>query len=124
MATTQYHGSQPDTTPSEERAQAPIRWPHPNRTHLITIALWGLGLLIALLIPATIVPPGQATARPGPVWTAFTITVVGALMMIGATVWAWRRTKDAGVLILGVVPGATVIIGGIILATAKVLGGA
>jgi hypothetical protein len=124
MAATDFHGGRPDTAPSEERAQPPIRWPHPQRIYLVTIALWGLGLLVALVIPASIVPPGQATAAPGPAWTAFTFTVIGALVMMGATVWAWRRTKDSGLLILGLIPGSTVIIGGIILVTAKILGSA
>lgn len=107
---------------AQERAQPPIRWPHPNRSSVLTIALWGLGLLVGLLIPATIVPPTQETATAGEAWTAFSITVLGAVLMVAATAWQSRRTRDASVLILGVVPGSTLIVGGIILATVKVLG--
>lgn len=122
MATTQMSGSQPVAAQAVERAQPPIRWPRPNRSSVLTIALWGLGLLVGLLIPATIVPPTQATATVGEAWTAFSITVLGAAMMVSATAWQFRRTRDASILILGVVPGSTLVVGGIILATVKVLG--
>lgn len=122
MATAHIHGSQPMAVQRVERAQPPIRWPHPNRYGVLTIALWGLGLLVALLIPALIVPPYQETATVGEAWTAFSFTVLGALFMIAATSWRYRRSKDSGILILGLVPGAAVIVGGVILATAKVLG--
>jgi hypothetical protein len=110
------------TSQVEERAQPPIRWPHPNRGTALTIALWALGLLVALLVPATIVPPTAQSATPAAAWTAFTFTVVGAALMIGATAYRWRKTQDAGILLLGAIPGASVIVGGIILATVKVLG--
>ncbi|HET9657048.1 MAG TPA: hypothetical protein VFP72_16975 [Kineosporiaceae bacterium] len=110
------------TTQVEERAQPPIKWPHPTRIGTLTLAMWVAGLLVALLIPAAIVPPTQNTATPGAAWSAFAVTVLGAGLMIAATIWSWRKTKDAGVLILGFVPGTTVIVGGILLATVKVLG--
>jgi hypothetical protein len=109
-------------TQTVERAQPPIRWPHPDRSSVLTIALWALGLLVALLIPALIVPPYQKTATAAAAWTAFSFTVLGALFMIAATSWHYRRSKDSGILILGAVPGAAVIVGGVILATVKVLG--
>lgn len=115
----------PQPTPQgPQRAQAPIRWPHPDRSNLLAVALWAIGLVIALAVPAAIVPPGQKTAHIVPVWTAFSFTVIGAALMIGSTTLRWRRTGDSGLLILGVVPGLTVIIGGIILATTKIFGGA
>ena len=107
---------------ADDRAQPPIRWPHPNRSGVLTIALWGLGLVIALLIPALIVPPYQKTATATEAWTAFSVTVFGALIMMGVTGWRYRKTRDSGILVLGIVPGVSVIIGGVILATVKVLG--
>lgn len=105
-----------------DRAQPPIRWPHPNRSSVLAVALWALGLIVALLVPALIVPPYQETATPAAAWTAFSFTVVGALFMIAATSWHYRRSKDSGILILGLVPGTAVIVGGVIMATVKVLG--
>jgi hypothetical protein len=105
-----------------ELAQPPIRWPHFNRTSVLTFALWGIGLIVALLIPASIVSPGQTTATAGAAWAAFSFTVLGAAIMMITTWWRWRKTRDAGILILGIVPGSAVVVGGIILATAKVLG--
>jgi len=121
MATTDLHGSQPTVAQAEEHAQPPIRWPHPNRSSVLTIALWALGLLVALGVPAAIVPPNQKTATAAAAWTAFAFTALGAAFMITATAWHFRRTKDSGILLLGIVPGATVMIGGIILATVKIL---
>jgi hypothetical protein len=109
---------------SVERAQPPIRWPHPDRSSVLIIALWGLGLLVALIVPALIVPPSQKTATVADAWTAFSFTVVGAILMIGATGWHYRRTKDSGILLLGAVPGTAVIIGGVMMATVKILGSA
>jgi hypothetical protein len=122
VATTSAHGSQQTAEPPAERAQPPIRWPRPNRSSLLTIAFWALGLLVALLIPAMIVPPGQKTASVSAAWTAFSFTVLGAAMMIAATSWHYLRTKDSGILLLGLVPGGSVILGGIMLATVKILG--
>jgi hypothetical protein len=122
MATIHVHGSQPPAARADDRAQPPIRWPHPNRYSAFTIALWGLGLIIALLIPASIVPLSQKAASVADVWTAFGFTVLGALIMMGATGWRFRMTKDSGILLLGIVPATSIIIGGVILATVKVLG--
>ena len=123
MATTQVHGSQPIVARVEDdRAQPPIRWPHPNRSSVLTIALWAIGLIVGLGIPALIVPPWQKTATPAAGWTAFTVTVLGSAVMMASTSWHYRKTKDSGILVLGLVPGATVIICGVILVTVKVLG--
>ncbi len=102
---------------AEQRAQAPIRWPHPDSTTLTAIALWVVGLVIALLVPAAIVPPGSETAEPSKIWTAFAVSVVGAAIMLGATVFYWRRRGDAAVLILGLVPAFSTVVGGVIFAT-------
>jgi hypothetical protein len=123
MATTHVQGSQPIVARVEDdRAQPPIRWPHPNRSSVLTIALWAIGGIVGLGIPALIVPPWQKTATSAEAWTAFSVTVIGSAIMMASTSWHYRKTKDTGILVLGLVPGATVIICGIILATVKVLG--
>jgi hypothetical protein len=43
--------------PDGPRAQAPIRWPHPDRPALALFGVWAFGLVVALLVPALIVPP-------------------------------------------------------------------
>lgn len=122
VATNPVPGGQQTAKVPAERAQPPIRWPHPNRSSVLTIALWALGLLVALLVPAMIVSPGQKTASVSAAWTAFSFTVLGAAMMITATSWHYLRTKDSGILLLGLVPGGAVILGGVLLATVKILG--
>lgn len=110
----------PGPTPRvTERAQPPIKWPHPRGASVAVVGLWLVGLIIALAIPAMIVGPGEENAEPSAVWTAFAITVVGAAIMIAAATMLWRRTKDSGALLLGTVPAISVVIGGVILAAVK-----
>jgi hypothetical protein len=101
------------------RAQPPIRWPHPNRRSVAFVGLWLVGLCIALLVPASIVGPGEESAPVGDVWTAFSFTVLGAAVMLGAATLLYRRTGDAGAMVLGGVPAVATVAGGIILATTK-----
>ncbi len=113
----------PDGAPAGPRAQAPIRWPHPDRLTVSAVTTWVLGLLIGLAIPAAIVSPNRKFAPAGRVWTAFSFSVLGAVLMIGAAAVHWRRRGQAESLVLGAVPAVTVLVGGIILATAKIYGG-
>lgn len=105
--------------PDGPRAQAPIRWPHPDGTTLALFALWLLGVAVALVVPALIVPPtadAQAAAR---VWTAFGFTVLGSGIMVAAVVGLWRRSGQAGILVLGIIPAVSCIAGGLIIAATK-----
>jgi hypothetical protein len=101
----------------DERAQAPIRWPRPDSTTITAIVIWLVGLVVALLVPAAIVPPGSETAEPGRIWTAFAVSVVGAAITLGATAFHARRKGDSAVLILGLVPAFSAVVGGVIFAT-------
>jgi hypothetical protein len=106
--------------PSPNRAQAPIRWPQPDRAVLSLIALWAFGLVGALVFPALFVAPGARTAPAGRVWLAFGGTLVGAAVMLVAALGMFRRGRDASVLTLGVVPAVAVVSGGVILAVTKI----
>ncbi len=106
----------------EPRAQPPIRWPRPSGPSTAYVALWVLGGIVAVLVPYFIVPPGQHTAPEARVWTAFACTVLGAVMMIVASALMWRRSKDAGLFVLGCVPALSTVIGGVVLATIKLTG--
>jgi peptidoglycan/LPS O-acetylase OafA/YrhL len=105
---------------SDERAQPPIRWPHPDRSSLGLVALWAVGLVVALLLPAAFVSPTAKNPPIGDVVLAFGSTVVGAAMMIGISMVLWRRMKDASVLVMGLVPAVAVVAGGVILAATKI----
>ncbi len=102
---------------TDNRAQAPIRWPKPDGTTITALVLWVVGMVVALAVPALLVPPSSTTATPSEVWTAFTISVVGAVIVLGATGFHFRRKGDAAVLILGLVPAFATVCGGIIFAT-------
>jgi hypothetical protein len=108
---------------STERAQPPIRWPRPDRSWLGLFAVWVVGLVVALFIPASIVTPGAKNPPSGDVWLAFSATLVGAAIMIAVSFLFWRRKGDASVLIMGAIPAVATVVGGIILTASKLTGG-
>jgi hypothetical protein len=101
------------------RAQAPIRWPRPDRTSLTYTAVWAIGLVIALVTPAFIVPPGQKTAATSDALLALSMTVFGALIMLAAAFGLWRKHREPLVSLLGAVPAIACVAGGIMLAATK-----
>jgi hypothetical protein len=105
-----------------ERAQPPIRWARPAGDTLGLIALWAVGAAVALAIPALIVPPSVRTAPPHDVWTAFAITIAGALIMLVAAVVLARRKQDPAWMIMGAIPASITIVGAAILAASKLTG--
>ena len=108
---------------SEDRAQAPIRWPRPDRVTLVLLAVYAVGLVIALAVPALIVPPTAKHPTTAQTWTAFLFTLIGVVIMLVATVVQYRRSKDASVVTLGGVSAVAVLLGGIILVATKLGGG-
>lgn len=97
----------------------PVRWPHLGRAVLGLIAVWLVGLVLAVVVPALIVPPGAATAPTGDVVLALVSTVLGAAIMIGVGLVFLRRHEDPVATAFGVVPGITLIAGGLIMAATK-----
>ena len=108
--------------PIGDRAQAPIRWPHPDAPTLVMVGVWAVGVFVALFVPALFVAPTAKNPPTGDVVKAFGSTVVGALIMIGAATVLWRRKADSSVLLMGLVPAAACLVGGIILAASKLSG--
>jgi hypothetical protein len=107
----------------DDRAQAPIRWPRPDRGSVVLGAIWVVGLLIALVVPALIVPPSATNPNVGRTWFAFLFTVIGAGIMIGVSLVQFRRKRDGSILTLGTVSAIAVFLGGIILVATKLGGG-
>lgn len=110
------------TPQRDQRAQAPIRWPHPDGTTLALVGVWAVGVLIALFVPALFVAPTATNPPTGQVWLAFASTLVGSTVMLVAATGLWRRSKDSAVLLLGGVPAVACVAGGIILTAAKLTG--
>ncbi len=106
-----------------ERAIAPIRWPHPDKRSWALLGLWVAGMFVAVFVPALIVPPGAVSPPTGEVWLAFSVTVLGALMMITSAFGFWRRYHDHSIAVFGGVPAAAVLFGGLIIVTTKLTGG-
>ena len=113
-----------DVGPTEDgRAQAPIRWPRPDRSTLGIGAVWLLGLIIALVVPALIQSPSAKHPEVGRTWFAFLFTVIGAGIMLTCSLLQYRRRRDGSVLALSGVTAAAVFLGGIILVATKLGGG-
>src|SRR3954453_18861646 len=108
---------------AEGRAQAPIRWPRPDRFTVLLAVVWVVGLVIALAVPATIVPPNAQHPSPGQTWLAFLFTLLGATIMLVCSIVQYRRKRDGSVLTLGGVSAVAVVLGGIILVATKLGGG-
>jgi hypothetical protein len=107
----------------ENQAQAPIRWPRPDRGSVVLGAIWVIGLLIALAVPALIVPPSETNPDVGRTWFAFLFTVIGAGTMLLMSLLQFLRKRDGTILTLGTVSAISVILGGIILVATKLGGG-
>ncbi|MFZ5872466.1 MAG: hypothetical protein ACOYXW_18325 [Actinomycetota bacterium] len=105
-----------------ERELPPIRWPHPGRVFIALIGVWLLGLMLAVFVPALIVPPGDPTAPTGQVLLAFACTLAGALVMTGVGLVFWRRHEDPVATVFGVVPAIAVVAGGVVMMATKLTG--
>lgn len=113
-----------DVGPTEEqRSQAPIRWPRPDRATLGLAAVWLVGLVIALGLPAAVVSPTARNPSTGATWLAFAFTMVGASIMLTVSAIHYRRKRDPSVLTYGGVSAVAVVLGGIILVATKLGGG-
>ncbi|MGZ4625882.1 MAG: hypothetical protein ACXV3S_06255 [Kineosporiaceae bacterium] len=120
MAAGPAHDIGPST---DERAQAPIRWPRPDPGTLILGAIYFVGLIIALAVPALIVPPSSRNPDVGRTWFAFLFTLIGAGIMLVSALLEFRRKRDSMILTLALVSAITVFLGGIILVATKLGGG-
>jgi hypothetical protein len=108
---------------SDDRAQAPIRWPRPDAASVVLGVIYAIGLVIALAVPALIVPPSTTHPQVGRTWFAFLFTVIGAGTMLVASLLHFRRKRDGTVLTLATVSAISVFLGGIILVAVKLGGG-
>ena len=114
--------SMTEQSPVADRAQARIRWPRPTPGGIGLILLWVVGLLLAIAVPALIVPPGAATAPKGDVILAAAITVAGALVMLVAAWVLYKKSGEVGYAVLGGVPATSCMVGGIVMMAAKLTG--
>ncbi|WP_146099551.1 hypothetical protein [Kineococcus xinjiangensis] len=122
----------------EHRALAPIRWPKPDKGVIASLAVFTLGLVIAILVPALVAPPDfeqtslitGGTAEPAPegadltpaqIGIAMAATVLGALIMLVSAYALHRRTGSIGAAILAFVPTFVVVASGAIIATMLLL---
>jgi len=103
----------------DNQAQPAIRWPRPSAPSLAYVTLWAVGGLVSLVVPLLIVPVGTASTSAASAWTAYAFTVLGAVIMLVAASLLFRRTKEAGLFIVGSIPAVVMVIGGVIMVTVK-----
>jgi predicted membrane channel-forming protein YqfA (hemolysin III family) len=108
---------------TENRAQAPIRWPRPEARSVVLGVIYFVGLIIALAVPALIVPPRSTHPQVGRAWFAFLFTVIGAALMLVSALLHFRHRRDGTILTLATVSAISVLLGGIILVAVKLGGG-
>jgi hypothetical protein len=111
----------PPTADATERShsRSDVRGFRPSRPTLVLAAVWVVGLLIAVAVPAAIAPPNESSPGAGRLWLAFAFSALGAGVMLTVAALVYRRTKDAAALVLGAVPAVSVILGGLILVATK-----
>lgn len=93
----------------------------PSRASLLTLALIGVGFVVALGAPSFVVSPSQPTASVSQVVQAFILTLVGVTIAVAAGMLAFRRDKNWAWLIITAVPAFSLLAGGAILAATKVM---
>lgn len=108
---------------SDNRAQAPIRWPRPEAASIVLGVIYAIGLIVALAVPALIVPPSSTHPEVGRTWFAFLFTVIGAGLMLVSALIHYRRKHDGTILTIATVSAISVFLGGIILVATKLGGG-
>ncbi|HVN11381.1 MAG TPA: hypothetical protein VMT69_04765 [Kineosporiaceae bacterium] len=108
---------------TDERAQAPIRWPRPDRGTVALGVIYFIGLIIAIAVPALIVPPSSRNPDVGRTWFAFLFTLLGSAIMLVSALLEFRRNRDGTTLTFASVSTIAVFLGGIILVATKLGGG-
>src|SRR3954467_13432071 len=96
----------------QSQAQAPVRWPRPDRGSVVLGAIWVIGLVIALAVPALIVPPNETHPDPGQTWFAFLFTAIGAAIMLVVSMLQFPRKRDGAILTLEHPPAISVALAG------------
>ena len=105
------------STAQQERTPAhrPTRWPHPDALSLVFFAGWVVGVLVATVIPYSLVPPTSLDPDPARVWTAFGVTLVGIVIFVVSGMLLSRHVKSQAAMIMALVPVVSIGAGSIIL---------
>lgn len=115
-------GDDGSSTESGGKAVRPFRRPHADKLVLALIVVWILGMILAIFVPALIVPPSGGEATVGEVLLALGFTLAGAAVMIGVGFVFMRRYRDPVATAFGFLSGVTVTLGGLIMAATKLTG--
>ena len=114
-------GSHPTRAAADNHMVSPIRWPRLTGAGIGLVAVWAVGLLVGVLVPALVAPPA-GDASVGQAVLAFAITLLGVAVMVTAGLLLVRRTGDQGVLLFALLPAAAMLMGGIVLTVTTTTG--
>jgi hypothetical protein len=83
----------PHAPPAEgaERSVPPVRWPHLGAGGALVAALWCVGMVVGLVVPAFIAAPMAKDQPASQIWLALVVTHIGALILLAAGFVARRR---------------------------------
>jgi glucose uptake protein GlcU len=94
--------------------------PKPPPSSLVSLVVILAGYVFSLAAPFFVVGPAQTDAPTDKIWLAFSLTVVGVVVATVTSAVEYLRTRNWSWLIIGIVPGLTLLMCGAILAAAKV----
>lgn len=94
--------------------------PRPGPMSMAEVIVAIGGYVFAMLGPLLVARPFQEGVTHRQVWLAFTMTVIGVLIALVSCTVAYRRTRNWSWLVLGVVPGLTVLMCGMLIATTMI----
>ena len=105
------------STAQQERTPAhrPTRWPHPDALSLVLFGGWVVGILVATVIPYSLVPPTTRDPDTVRVWTAFGVTLVGIVIFVVSGLLLSRHIKSQAAVVMALVPVVSIGAGSIIL---------
>jgi len=92
----------------------------PPRISLVELGLLTVAYLFALIAPAFVVSPTAASAPGAKIALAAGLTLLGVAVGHVVAYLAYRRTRNFSWLIIGHVPGITLVVLAIVMAATKV----
>jgi hypothetical protein len=92
----------------------------PPAISLVELGGVAVAFLFALVAPAFVVSPTAQSATGGKIGLAAGLTILGVLVGVVVAFLAYRRTRNFSWLVIGFVPGMTLVVLAIVMAATKV----
>jgi hypothetical protein len=106
-----------------ERSIPRVHKPAISGVSTALVLLWLFGLVAGVLGPLLIINAGSADATSsvsaGTLWAAMSTTMASLVVVVLACVLLYRRHRDAGIIVMAIVPFASLFVGGLAIVGAK-----